>query len=67
MAAYEEREMPKLKQENPGLRYTQLREILYKNFQVGFFSKKENLEISNNKFIVYIYFIIIIHLLQKKI
>ncbi|CAG8485220.1 6379_t:CDS:2 [Ambispora leptoticha] len=33
LAAYEEREMPKLKKENPGLRYTQLRDILYKDFQ----------------------------------
>ncbi|KAG9285998.1 hypothetical protein G9A89_022674 [Geosiphon pyriformis] len=33
LVAYEEREMPKLKKENPGLRYTQLRDILYKDFQ----------------------------------
>nr|CAG8434400.1 9392_t:CDS:2 [Entrophospora candida] len=33
LAAYEEREMPRLKKENPGLRYTQLNELLFKNFQ----------------------------------
>ncbi|CAG8444861.1 5582_t:CDS:2 [Ambispora gerdemannii] len=33
LAAYEEREMPKLKKEHPGLRYTQLRDIIYKDFQ----------------------------------
>ncbi|CAG8685461.1 15117_t:CDS:2 [Dentiscutata erythropus] len=33
LAAYEEREMPKVKEEHPGLRYTQYREIIYKNFQ----------------------------------
>ncbi|RIB08313.1 DUF1014-domain-containing protein [Gigaspora rosea] len=33
LAAYEEREMPKVKEEHPGLRYTQYREIVYKNFQ----------------------------------
>ncbi|KAL1923882.1 60S ribosomal uL16 domain-containing protein [Calcarisporiella thermophila] len=33
LAAYEERELPRLKQEHPGLRYTQLKDILYKNFQ----------------------------------
>ncbi|CAG8493430.1 4825_t:CDS:2 [Acaulospora colombiana] len=33
LAAYEEREMPIIKQENPGLRYTQYRDIIFKNFQ----------------------------------
>ncbi|KAF0360973.1 DUF1014-domain-containing protein [Gigaspora margarita] len=33
LAAYEEREMPKVKEEYPGLRYTQYREMIYKNFQ----------------------------------
>ncbi|CAG8770354.1 8040_t:CDS:2, partial [Cetraspora pellucida] len=33
LAAYEEREMPRVKEENPGLRYTQYREIIYKKFQ----------------------------------
>jgi hypothetical protein len=31
--AYEEQELPKLKKENPGLRYTQLHNILYENFK----------------------------------
>ncbi|RHZ44565.1 hypothetical protein Glove_718g4 [Diversispora epigaea] len=33
LAAYEEREMPRIKQENPGLRYTQYHDLIYKNFQ----------------------------------
>ncbi|ORX59694.1 DUF1014-domain-containing protein [Hesseltinella vesiculosa] len=32
-AAYLDREMPQLKQDNPGLRKTQLEQIAYKNFQ----------------------------------
>ncbi|RIA88971.1 hypothetical protein C1645_773649 [Glomus cerebriforme] len=31
--AYEEQEMPKLRKENPGLRYTQLHNILFENFK----------------------------------
>lgn len=33
LAAYEEREMPRFKSENPGLRLTQLKELIYKAFQ----------------------------------
>ncbi|CAG8490359.1 571_t:CDS:2 [Paraglomus occultum] len=33
LAAYEEREMPNLRKEYPNLRRTQLRDMLYKNFQ----------------------------------
>ncbi|KAI8377535.1 uncharacterized protein BYT42DRAFT_605200 [Radiomyces spectabilis] len=33
LAAYEEREMPRFKQEHPGLRQSQLKEIIYKAFQ----------------------------------
>ncbi|KAG0166832.1 hypothetical protein DFQ28_006843 [Apophysomyces sp. BC1034] len=33
LAAYEERELPRFKQDNPGLRLTQLKEIMYKAFQ----------------------------------
>ncbi|KAI8983683.1 hypothetical protein BDB01DRAFT_850357 [Pilobolus umbonatus] len=33
LAAYEERELPKIKAENPGLRLTQLKELVYKAFQ----------------------------------
>lgn len=32
-AAYEERELPVLKKENPGLRLTQLKELLWKQWQ----------------------------------
>ncbi|RGB31828.1 hypothetical protein C1646_626697, partial [Rhizophagus diaphanus] len=31
--AYEEQEMPKLRKENPGLRYAQLHNLLYENFK----------------------------------
>ncbi|CAG8458357.1 1637_t:CDS:2 [Diversispora eburnea] len=34
LSAYEEREMPGIKKENPGLRYTQYRDLIYKNFQL---------------------------------
>lgn len=33
LAAYEERELPRIKAENPGLRLTQLKELVYKAFQ----------------------------------
>lgn len=33
LAAYTEREMPRVKAENPGLRKTQMEQILYKDFQ----------------------------------
>ncbi|CAO3586168.1 unnamed protein product [Absidia cylindrospora] len=33
LAAYEERELPRFKQENPGLRLSQLKDIMYKAFQ----------------------------------
>jgi hypothetical protein len=33
LAAFEERELPRFKQENPGLRLSQLKELIYKAFQ----------------------------------
>jgi hypothetical protein len=33
LAAFEERELPNFKKDNPGLRLTQLKEIMYKAFQ----------------------------------
>ncbi|CAO3622951.1 unnamed protein product [Cunninghamella blakesleeana] len=33
LAAFEERELPRFKQENPGLRLSQLKELMYKAFQ----------------------------------